>query len=89
VLIAVPGPSVLFVIGRSLAMGRRSGLLSVLGNELGALPLVVAVALGVGVIVAQSIVVFTVIKLLGAAYLVYLGTQAIRHRRVHLTAGST
>ncbi|SDZ34476.1 LysE family translocator [Herbiconiux ginsengi] len=82
VIILIPGPSVLFVIGRSLAFGRRGGLLSVLGNALGALPQVVAVAVGVGVIVAQSIVAFTIVKLVGAAYLVYLGVQAIRHRNV-------
>jgi len=80
-LILIPGPSVLFVIGRSLALGRRGGLLSVLGNELGVLPLVAAVALGVGSIVAESIAVFTVVKLAGAGYLAYLGVQAIRHRR--------
>ncbi|MFJ3394307.1 LysE family translocator [Leifsonia aquatica] len=80
-LIVIPGPSVLFVIGRSLALGRAGGLLSVLGNALGMLPLVIAVALGIGALVAQSVVVFTVIKLVGAAYLVYLGIQAIRHRR--------
>lgn len=65
VLIAIPGPSVLFVIGRSLALGRRAGLLSVLGNGLGALPLVFAVAIGIGAVVAQSLVLFTVIKVLG------------------------
>lgn len=81
VLVMVPGPSVLFVVGRSLALGHRGGVLSVLGNELGALTLVVAVALGVGTIVATSVAVFTVVKLVGAAYLVYLGVQAIRHRR--------
>lgn len=82
VLIAIPGPSVLFVIGRSLALGRRAGLLSVLGNGLGALPLVFAVAIGIGAVVAQSLVLFTVIKVLGAGYLIYLGVQAIRHRRL-------
>lgn len=80
VLIVIPGPSVLFTIGRSLALGRIGGLLSVLGNALGVLPLVVAVALGVGALVAESVVVFTVIKFVGALYLVYLGIQAIRHR---------
>ena len=80
-LIVIPGPSVLFVIGRSLALGRAGGLLSVLGNALGMLPLIAAVALGVGAVVAQSVVVFTIIKFAGAAYLVYLGVQAIRHRR--------
>ena len=80
VLILIPGPSVLFVIGRSLALGRLGGLLSVVGNAIGMVPLVAAVALGVGALVAQSVVVFTIIKFVGAAYLVYLGVQAIRHR---------
>lgn len=80
VLIVIPGPSVLFVIGRSLALGRLGGLLSVVGNALGMVPLVTAVALGVGAIVAQSVVLFTIIKIAGALYLVYLGVQAIRHR---------
>jgi len=80
VLIVIPGPSVLFVIGRSLALGRLGGLLSVVGNALGMVPIVAAVALGVGALVAQSVVIFTVIKFAGALYLVYLGVQAIRHR---------
>ena len=79
-LIALPGPSVLFVVGRTLALGRRAGLLSVVGNETGMLVQTALVALGVGAIVAQSIVVLTVIKFAGAAYLVFLGIQAIRHR---------
>lgn len=80
VLIVIPGPSVLFVIGRALALGRVGGLLSVVGNAIGMLPLVAAVALGVGVVVAQSVVLFTAIKIAGALYLAYLGIQAIRHR---------
>jgi threonine/homoserine/homoserine lactone efflux protein len=80
-LIAVPGPSVLFVVGRSISLGRRGGLLSVYGNAAGEAVHVVAVALGLGVLVAESAVVFTVVKLLGAAYLVFLGVQTIRHRK--------
>ncbi|MDZ4089885.1 MAG: LysE family translocator [Arthrobacter sp.] len=79
-LIAVPGPSVLFVIGRTLALGRRGGLLSVLGNAAGELLQIAAVALGVGVVLAQSVLLFSVVKFAGAAYLIYLGIQAIRHR---------
>ncbi|HEY2556553.1 MAG TPA: LysE family translocator [Diaminobutyricibacter sp.] len=79
-LIVIPGPSVLFVIGRSISLGRIGGLLSVVGNELGMLPIIVAVAVGVGAIVAQSLILFTIIKFAGAAYIVYLGIQAIRHR---------
>jgi threonine/homoserine/homoserine lactone efflux protein len=80
-IILLPGPSVLFVIGRSLSLGRVGGLLSVAGNSLGALVGALVVALGVGTIIAQSAIVFSVVKVLGAAYLIYLGVQAIRHRR--------
>lgn len=85
-LIAVPGPSVLFVIGRTLALGRRGGLLSVLGNAVGELLQIAAVALGVGVALAQSVLLFSVVKFAGAAYLIYLGVQAIRHRGGGTTA---
>lgn len=81
VLIVIPGPSVLFTIGRALALGRVGGLLSVLGNALGLLPIIALVALGVGAIVAQSVVLFTGLKIAGALYLAYLGIQAIRHRK--------
>jgi threonine/homoserine/homoserine lactone efflux protein len=84
VIIIIPGPSVLFVIGRSLTLGRRAGLLSVLGNEAGVVPVVFAVAFGVGAIVEASIVLFTIIKVAGACYLAYLGIQAIRHRKDNL-----
>jgi threonine/homoserine/homoserine lactone efflux protein len=82
-LIVIPGPSVLFAIGRSLALGRKGGLLTVLGGALGTLPAIALVSLGVGSIVAESVIVFTVIKFVGAAYLVYLGIQTIRHRNDH------
>jgi threonine/homoserine/homoserine lactone efflux protein len=80
ILIAIPGPSVVFVIGRALAYGRGVALASVVGNSLGLLVIVVFVAIGLGVIVQESIEVYTVLKLLGAIYLVWLGVQAIRHR---------
>jgi len=83
ILIAVPGPSVLFVIGRSLALGWKGGVLTVLGNAAGQLVQVAAVALGVGIVVAQSVVLFSLVKLAGAAYLVYLGIKSIRRRREH------
>ncbi|MFD6278592.1 LysE family translocator [Streptomyces sp. NPDC060209] len=79
-LIVIPGPSVLFVIGRALAQGRRAALTTVVGNTLGAYVLIVAVALGIGSVVERSILVFTVLKLSGAAYLVYLGVKAWRQR---------
>ncbi|WP_345121780.1 LysE family translocator [Dactylosporangium darangshiense] len=79
-LIMIPGPSVLFVIGRALAHGRRAALTTVVGNTIGAYLLVVAVALGLGSIVERSVATFTVLKLAGAAYLVYLGVKAWRER---------
>jgi threonine/homoserine/homoserine lactone efflux protein len=81
VLIAIPGPSVLFTISRALTVGRRSALLTVVGNEIGLCVQVVAVAFGVGAVVQRSAEVMAGLKLAGAAYLVYLGVQAVRHRR--------
>ncbi|MCY0938924.1 LysE family translocator [Streptomyces sp. H34-S4] len=79
-LILIPGPSVLFVIGRALSQGRRAVLTTVAGNTLGAYVLVVAVAFGVGSVVERSVLVFTALKLVGAAYLVHLGIKAFRRR---------
>ena len=87
-IILLPGPSVLFVIGRSLSLGRRGGLLSVLGNGLGAFVVVLAVAFGLGLVIAQSVILFTVVKIAGAGYLIYLGVQAIRHRRERADAAT-
>lgn len=80
VLIQVPGPSLLFTIGRALTVGRRDALLSVIGNAGGLLVQVVGVAVGLGALVAASATAFTVLKMAGAVYVVYLGVQAIRHR---------
>jgi threonine/homoserine/homoserine lactone efflux protein len=71
---------VLFTISRALTIGRRGALYTVVGNAAGEYLQVAAVALGIGALVERSIVAFTVIKLVGAAYLIYLGLQAIRHR---------
>ncbi|MFI6644882.1 LysE family translocator [Streptomyces sp. NPDC050504] len=79
-VIVIPGPSVLFVIGRALAHGRRTAVATALGNVVGSYALVVLVALGLGALVERSAVVFTAVKLAGAAYLVFLGVQAFRHR---------
>jgi threonine/homoserine/homoserine lactone efflux protein len=81
ILIAIPGPSVLFTISRALTAGRRAALLTVIGNELGLCVQVAAVAFGVGAVVERSAEIITAVKLAGAAYLVYLGVQAIRQRR--------
>jgi threonine/homoserine/homoserine lactone efflux protein len=79
-LIIIPGPNVLFVVSRSLMLGRGAGISSAAGGQIGASLQVAAVAFGIGELVERSAAVFTVIKLAGAAYLAYLGVQAIRHR---------
>ena len=81
VLIVIPGPSVLFVVSRGVALGRRAALATVVGNTAGLAVLVVVVSLGLGSIVARSIEVFTAIKLAGAAYMVFLGIRMLRDRR--------
>jgi threonine/homoserine/homoserine lactone efflux protein len=75
-----PGPGILYVLARSLSGGRRDGVRSVLGNGLGASVHVVAAALGLSALLATSAVAFTVVKLAGAAYLLFLGLQAIFRR---------
>jgi len=81
VVIAIPGPSVLFTIGRDLSAGRREALLTVAGNAAGEELQVIAVAIGLGAVIQASAVLFTLVKVAGGLYLVFLGVQAIRHRR--------
>ena len=80
-LILAPGPNVLFVVSRSLQVGRASGIAAVVGGQTGVYVQVIADAFGVGALAARSVAVFTVIRLAGAAYIVFLGVQAIRHRK--------
>jgi threonine/homoserine/homoserine lactone efflux protein len=79
-LLLVPGPAVVYVVARSVSGGRLTGLVSVLGIELGTLTHVVFAAAGLSAIVASSVVAFSVVKWLGAAYLVYLGLKQILGR---------
>lgn len=80
-LIVVPGPSVLFVVGRALSYGRGVALASVAGNTIGTYCVAVLVALGIGPLLEQSVLLFNVIRLAGAAYLIWLGITALRHAR--------
>jgi threonine/homoserine/homoserine lactone efflux protein len=80
VIVAIPGPSLLFTIGRAITVGRRAALWTVVGNALGLLVQSLLVAVGLGAVLAASAAAYTVVKVAGAAYLVYLGVQAIRHR---------
>jgi threonine/homoserine/homoserine lactone efflux protein len=88
-LIIIPGPSVLFTIGRSLALGRVGGLLTVVGNSIGAFVITIGIAFGLGALLEESVVLFTVVKVLGAAYIAFLGVQAIRHRHRTADAAAT
>ena len=81
VLILIPGPSVLFVVSRGVALGRRAALATVAGNAGGLVLQGTLVTIGIGSIVASSDAVFTTLKLIGAAYLVFLGVRSIRERR--------
>jgi threonine/homoserine/homoserine lactone efflux protein len=81
VLILIPGPSVLFVVSRGVALGRRAALATVAGNAGGFAFQLALVSIGVGSIVASSDAVFGALKLLGAAYLVVLGVRKIRDRK--------
>jgi len=85
VIILIPGPSVMFVVARALAYGRKAAALTVLGNTLGEYLPVIAVAFGIGALAERSVAVLTGLKFFGAAYLVYLGVKTIRDRRSLLT----
>jgi threonine/homoserine/homoserine lactone efflux protein len=90
VLIVIPGPSVLFTVGRALTIGRRGAFLTVVGNSTGLFGQVILVAVGLGAIVERSAVAYTVLKFAGALYLVYLGVHAIVHRKAaahHFASG--
>jgi len=77
VLAITPGPGIAYVVARTVAGGRSEGLASCFGTGIGGMLHVLASALGLSLIVAQSAVAFTLIKYLGAAYLVYLGIRLL------------
>src|ERR1044071_3237627 len=79
-LAITPGPGIAYVVARTVAGGRREGLASCLGTGIGGLVHVIAAALGVSVLIAQSAFAFSVVKYLGAAYLVYLGIRMLMQK---------
>jgi threonine/homoserine/homoserine lactone efflux protein len=81
VLIVIPGPGVLFVVGRALAHGRRTALATACGHAAGNYVVAACVAVGLGAILERSATVFVVVKLLGAAYLIWLGIHAVLRRK--------
>ena len=80
-LVAIPGPSVMFIIGRTLSHGRKAGLVTVLFNSLGHSTWMLAVAFGLGTFLASIPAALNIIKVAGALYLGYLGIQSILHRK--------
>jgi threonine/homoserine/homoserine lactone efflux protein len=80
-LAVAPGPGMLYVLARSLAGGKREGVLSAFGTFLGGMVHVFAAALGVSIILAKSAVAFAAVKYVGAAYLCFLGVRMILDAR--------
>jgi threonine/homoserine/homoserine lactone efflux protein len=83
IIILAPGPSVLFIIARAIAWGRKVAVITVAGNVSGAFVLSSLVAFGLGPILQRSELAFVAVQWLGGLYLVYLGIDAIRKRKVH------
>ncbi len=82
VMLAIaPGPGMLYVLARSLAGGKREGVLSAFGTFVGGMMHVFAAALGVSIVLAKSAVAFATVKYVGAAYLCFLGVRMILDAR--------
>ena len=77
VLAITPGPGIAYVVARTVAGGRSEGMASCFGTGIGGLVHVVAAALGLSLIIARSAIAFSLVKYIGAAYLIYLGTRML------------
>ena len=80
ILIVTPGNDTMYILGRSISMGRKAGILSALGISLGLIIHTALVSLGLSAILAASPLAFNIVKYLGAAYLVYLGIRTLLTR---------
>jgi threonine/homoserine/homoserine lactone efflux protein len=83
-LAVTPGPGLAYVVARTVSGGRSEGLASCLGTSLGGLVHVLASALGLSIIVAESAVAFNLMKYIGASYLVYLGIRILRNKETQV-----
>ena len=83
VIILAPGPSVLFIIARAIAWGRKIAVMTTLGNVSGAFALSSTVAVGLGPILQKSHLAYMTVQIAGGGYLIYLGIDAIRKRAIH------
>lgn len=84
-LLLVPGPAVLYIVARSVSQGRMSGFVSTLGVALGSLVHVLAAALGLSALLISSALAFTIVKYMGALYLIYLGISTLLAPTQHFT----
>jgi len=89
ILALTPGPGMFYVLARSLAGGKREGILSAFGTFVGGLFHVLAAALGISAVLAASAIAFHTVKYAGAAYLVWLGIRMIRSRNAEMETGAT
>jgi len=89
VLAVTPGPGIFYVLGQTLAGGRRVGVLSSLGTFFGGMLHVVAAALGLSAVLAASALAFSIVKYLGALYLVWIGINMIRTRNAPMETGTS
>lgn len=80
VLLVIPGPAVIFIVTRSVAQGRKAGLVSVLGVHTGSIVHVVAATAGLSALLAASATAFSVVRYAGAGYLIFLGLQRLLRR---------
>lgn len=76
-LLIVPGPAVLYIVTRSVSQGRMSGIVSTLGVALGSFVHIIAAALGLSALLISSALAFTIVKYMGAIYLIYLGVSTL------------
>lgn len=86
-LAITPGPGIAYVVARTVAGGRAAGLASCLGAALGGLVHVVAAALGLSLLIAQSALAFGLVKYIGAAYLIYLGVRMLMRKEQAVEVG--
>jgi len=91
VLAITPGPGIAYVVARTVSSGRREGLASCIGTGVGGMAHVLAAALGLSVLVAQSAMAFNVVKYIGAVYLIFLGLRILMRKdnvTVNVASGS-
>jgi threonine/homoserine/homoserine lactone efflux protein len=86
--LAVPGPSVIYIVSRSLAEGRTAGIVSALGIQAGGLVHVTAATIGVSALLASSATAFSIVKYAGAAYLIFIGVRRLRAGEEHAPVDS-